>query len=82
MTMKSVFAALALFFSFGLFSLTLSAQQDPLIRTRVSVTSQPSGATVIVDGRDRGLVNADYIHLSHKGGAELASIFVKSLFKQ
>ncbi len=55
MTMKSVFAALALVFSFGLFSLTRSAQQEPLIRTRVSVTSQPSGATVIVDGRDRGM---------------------------
>lgn len=37
------------------------------------------GANSIVDWRDRGLVNADYIHLNHKGGREMAGIFVESL---
>ncbi len=37
------------------------------------------GEDAIVDWRDRGLVNADYIHLNHKGGGELAKEFVNSL---
>jgi len=32
-----------------------------------------------VDWHDRKLVNADYVHLNHKGGAELARIFANSL---
>lgn len=55
MTKKSVFAAVALFLSFVLCPNALLSQQEPLIRTRVSVTSQPSGASVMVDGRDRGI---------------------------
>ncbi|MDE5553937.1 MAG: hypothetical protein K2J10_01995 [Muribaculaceae bacterium] len=37
------------------------------------------GVDAIVDWRQRGLVNADYIHLNHKGGGELAKEFVKAL---
>lgn len=37
------------------------------------------GVNAIVDWRQRGLVNADYIHLNHKGGSELANEFVNSL---
>ncbi len=37
------------------------------------------GENAIVDWRRKGLVNADYIHLNHKGGAVLAEQFVKSL---
>ena len=37
------------------------------------------GTGAIVDWRQRGLVNADYIHLNHKGGGELAKEFVKAL---
>ena len=36
------------------------------------------GADAVVDWRKRGLVNADYIHLNHKGGAELAGYLVDS----
>lgn len=37
------------------------------------------GENSVVDWRKRGLVNADYIHLNHKGGAVLAEEFVKAL---
>lgn len=37
------------------------------------------GADAIVDWRKRGLVNADYIHLNHKGGEVLAEEFVNAL---
>ena len=37
------------------------------------------GEDAIVDWRADKLVNADYIHLNAKGGAELASRLVKSL---
>lgn len=36
------------------------------------------GANSIVNWRQRGLVNADYIHLNYKGGAQMAEIFVES----
>ena len=39
------------------------------------------GENAIVDWRDRGLVKADYIHLNHKGGEEMGSIFYKSLMR-
>ena len=35
-------------------ALSLTANAADKVQTRVSVTSQPSGATVIVDGKDRG----------------------------
>lgn len=41
--------------------------------------SAMGGKDAIVDWRDKGLVNADYIHLNHKGGAVLAEEFVKAL---
>lgn len=37
------------------------------------------GTDAIVEWRRRGLVNADYIHLNHKGGEILAEQFVNSL---
>lgn len=37
------------------------------------------GTDAVVSWHDRALVNADYVHLNHKGGAELARIFVNSL---
>ena len=37
------------------------------------------GENAIVDWRKRGLVNADYIHMNHKGGNELAKEFINSL---
>ncbi len=37
------------------------------------------GENAIVDWRKRGLVNADYIHLNHKGGEEMGRLFVESL---
>ena len=37
------------------------------------------GDDASVDWHRRKLVNADYIHLNHKGGAALAEIFVNSL---
>ncbi len=39
------------------------------------------GEGSIVDWRKRGLVNSDYIHINGKGGAALADMFVRSLFK-
>ncbi|MDE6703031.1 MAG: hypothetical protein K2K00_05080 [Muribaculaceae bacterium] len=41
--------------------------------------SAMGGEDAIVDWRERRLVNADYIHLNHKGGKELANEFVNSL---
>lgn len=43
----------ALFLAVGLFAAVLFAQQERPVR--VSVTSQPTGASVIIDGRDRGV---------------------------
>lgn len=37
------------------------------------------GEDAIVDWTSRGLANKDYIHLNHKGGAELAREFVNAL---
>ena len=37
------------------------------------------GVDAVVDWRKQGLINADYIHLNHKGGAELAARLVRSL---
>jgi len=39
------------------------------------------GEGSIVDWRERGLVNADYIHLNHKGGEEMGAMFVESLMR-
>lgn len=37
------------------------------------------GSGAVIDWRNRGLVNADYIHLNSKGGKELADLFVSAL---
>lgn len=37
------------------------------------------GKDAVVDWHNRGLVNSDYIHLNHKGGRELAKLFVDAL---
>ena len=37
------------------------------------------GDRAVVDWRKRKLLNADYIHLNHAGGAELANLFDKAL---
>lgn len=39
------------------------------------------GEDAIISWRDRGLVNADYIHLNHKGGKELAAVFIESFIR-
>lgn len=39
------------------------------------------GANSVRDWKTRGLVNADYIHLNHKGGKELATLFNNALTK-
>jgi hypothetical protein len=36
------------------------------------------GAGSVVSWRERGLINADYIHLNAKGGAALSEEFIKS----
>lgn len=37
------------------------------------------GEGSVVDWRSKGLVNADYIHLNHKGGEQMGKLFVESL---
>ena len=37
-----------------LFAFALSAFAADTVQTRVNITSQPSGATVVIDGMDRG----------------------------
>lgn len=57
-------------------------QRDVARRTGVAfwdMRQAMGGQGAAVDWHNRGLVNADYIHLNHKGGKELAGIFVKSL---
>lgn len=39
------------------------------------------GEDAVVDWRSRKLLNADYIHLNHAGGAELAKLFDSALQK-
>lgn len=43
------------------------------------IRAAQGGENAVVDWRSRGLVNADYIHLNHKGGAALAEEFVTGL---
>ena len=39
------------------------------------------GEGSVVAWRERGLINADYIHLNHKGGEEMGRLFVESLMQ-
>lgn len=60
----------------------VKAQRDVARRAGVlfwDTREAMGGADASVDWHRRKLVNADYIHLNHKGGAELARIFVNSL---
>ena len=59
-----------------------AAQRDVARRTGSifwDTRAAMGGRGSVVQWHDRKLVNADYIHLNHKGGAELARIFVNSL---
>ena len=58
------------------------AQRDIARRTGSlfwDTRAEMGGDDASVDWHRRKLVNADYIHLNHKGGAALAEIFVNSL---
>lgn len=60
----------------------ISAQRNCAAETGIlfwDTRSAMGGEDAIVDWRERHLVNADYIHLNHKGGKELAKEFVNSL---
>lgn len=60
----------------------IAAQRDCARRESIvfwDVRGAMGGANSVVDWRKRGLVNADYIHLNHKGGSILAEEFVKAL---
>ncbi len=37
------------------------------------------GDGAVVEWHNKGLINSDYVHLNHKGGKELAEIFIQSL---
>lgn len=58
------------------------AQRDVARQTGVlfwDTRAAMGGEGAVVDWHDRKLINADYIHLNHKGGRELAELFVKSI---
>lgn len=60
----------------------IDAQRECARREAVifwDVRAAMGGENSVVDWRKRGLVNADYIHLNHKGGSVLAEEFVKAL---
>lgn len=62
----------------------VKAQRDVARATGVlfwDMRAAMGGDGAVVDWNGRGLVNADYIHLNHKGGKALADIFVNSLNK-
>ena len=61
----------------------VQAQRDIARRTGAifwDTRAAMGGDDAAVDWHRRHLVNADYIHLSHKGGAELARLFVNALY--
>ena len=60
----------------------VNAQRETASRTGVhfwDTRTAMGGDGAIVDWRRRKLMNADYIHLNHAGGGELASLFYQSL---
>lgn len=60
----------------------VAAQRDVARRTGIAfwdIREAMGGEDAIVDWRERKLVNADYIHLNHKGGEALAQLFVDAL---
>lgn len=62
----------------------VKAQREAARRTRThfwDTRAAMGGENSVVEWRRRKLVNADYIHLNHDGGREMASLLSKSLFK-
>ena len=62
----------------------VKAQRDVARRTGSAfwdTRSAMGGDNAIVDWRKRKLMNADYIHINHDGGRELARLFYNSLSK-
>ena len=62
----------------------VKAQRDVARRTGSAfwdTRSAMGGDNAIVDWRKRNLMNADYIHINHDGGRELARLFYNSLSK-
>lgn len=60
----------------------VAAQRDAARRSGVlfwDTREAMGGNGAAVDWHNRGLINADYIHLNHKGGKAMAEIFVNSL---
>ena len=62
----------------------VKAQRDVARRTQCcfwDTREAMGGNGAIVDWRKRKLMNADYIHINHNGGKELADLFYKSLVR-
>ena len=62
----------------------ISAQRDAARKAHClfwDTREAMGGEDAIVEWRERGLVNADYIHLNNKGGEEMSAIFVESLMR-
>ena len=60
----------------------VKAQRETAMRTSThfwDTRAAMGGELAVVDWRKRKLLNADYIHLNHAGGAELAQLFDKAL---
>ena len=60
----------------------VKAQRETAMRTATHFSDTRAamgGELAVVDWRKRKLLNADYIHLNHAGGAELAQLFDKAL---
>lgn len=58
------------------------AQRETAARCRINfwdTRAAMGGEDAVVDWRSRKLLNADYIHLNHAGGAELAKLFDSAL---
>ena len=60
----------------------VDAQRDAARNTGIifwDTREAMGGENAVVAWRDKGMINADYIHLNHKGGTEFAKIFINSL---
>lgn len=62
----------------------VTAQRDAARETGIlfwDTREAMGGEDAVLKWRAEGLINADYIHLNHKGGKALADLFVKALAK-
>lgn len=62
----------------------VNAQRDAARKSGVlfwDTREAMGGPGAVVNWRNRGLINPDYIHLNTKGGAELSKLFVSALTK-